>query len=268
MNKTLRSFTVSYLILILASSCNSNSPVKPVVTQKNPIVINNIVSKTTLKGIVEFPDKFQTKATLANIAANTTVSIIEPNANITIASGITNASAEFTINPSPSFNPSSGSTYILEATKRIGDIGNRVMSARTFIQWNNNSWKSVTTPLIKINSRTTALAIIRGLNLTTISIQDLIDKLDVSHIPSIFTPFGSINGQMLDFVSSLVDTILQKESDPISSIALENDSYIIVDPPNIAPTPVPTPTPGISVFAVDVSPVNGSSTSGPIGLEE
>jgi hypothetical protein len=258
MQKRKRIILPTLLIMAIITSCNQPAALKVSLPEKTSLK-NNIRVKTSLKGTVEFPPGFSTKASVNDIASNTTVSIINPSTFTTVASGTTNGSGSFTINPDENFNPPGDSFWILEASRRVGGVGSRLMSIRTYIQWVDDNWESITFPTIKINSQTTALSIIREIYTppeNPVSTEELIGKINVGQSPSVFSPFGNVDQEMLDNVTGLVNIVLEKESDPVSSIAYNNDNFEIVNPPDIIPTPTPEPTP-------DPTPTPGTPTPNP-----
>ncbi|MFN8578013.1 MAG: hypothetical protein U0354_14270 [Candidatus Sericytochromatia bacterium] len=153
-------------IIFISSSCTNNFNT---ITNKDTL-INNVInnsSNKTISGFVDWSDGFKIKATLADIAPYGTVSIIYPHnhstkPNRTVATGVTDATGNFTITPDGTFTPLDKEIFILEVTKRIGGVNNNLMSLRTFIRWNQstNNWSSITTNGVVINRKTTALTLI------------------------------------------------------------------------------------------------------------
>jgi hypothetical protein len=218
-------------ILSLLGACQpQNTVVLPPKTINSEKQINN----TQVKGTVEFPEKsngLSIKATTTDISTQSTVSIIYPPghptlANKTAASGLTDGSGTFIINPAGTFTPATNDTFVLEAAKRIGGVGQDDMTLRTYIKWNGTGWDSMTTPGIKINSKTTALAIIAGYNTGTITASDTINKI-VNGTPQ---SVGSVTAQTITDVAALVTTLLTNNFDPVQYIGLSNGSYVILTP--------------------------------------
>jgi hypothetical protein len=221
-----------FTVFALVSACE---PQNNLVPQPDIIGTNNRVTRTQLKGTVEFPDRLGIKASTADITTQSTVSIIylpthATLPNRTVATGLTDGSGNFTINPSVSFAPAVNDAFILEAEKRIGRGGQEKLAISTYIRWNGTGWDSMTTPGIKINSKTTALTIIAGLNTGTITVANTISKI-VNGVPQGIN--GTVTGQTILDVSALVTTVLSFNSDPVHYIGFQNSNYLIVNPQNV-----------------------------------
>jgi hypothetical protein len=244
--KKIKAIFASLVFLGLATSCNQPQ-VNSLSTGKVQGFQNSIKTKTTISGSVEFPvsiSKLKTKSNISDIRPGATVSIIEPNLNFTIASGITDADGDFTINPQAGFVPEDGQIFILEATKRLegGTVGKGLASIRTYIKWNDtgNIWTSITFPGIKITIQTTALAIIDGFN-NTVNPDDLIGKIDITNNQAIISPVNGITSENITEVSGLASEILNQNGDPVRYIGLNNTgtSFVIKNPPQITPPVIP-----------------------------
>lgn len=244
LSKTKTSFIlVSAVFAFLTASCNNlNLGLKATTLEKE-----NLNSKTKIVGVAQFPAsdvKFQTKATLAEIAPFATVSVIYPpdhptNANKTIATGLTDVNGNFTINPDINFNPPTDSIYILEALKRVGTGTRNITPIRTYIKWTGTAWQSMTFPGLFINSKTTALAIIASYNTGTMTSNDTINKIDFSGAnPVPLNINAQITAQTVNDVSVLVNTVLTNNSDPMQYINFQTGSYSISNPSPLA-TPAP-----------------------------
>ncbi len=186
---------------------------------------------------------YRTKATLGQVGANATISLIYPpdyinNPNETIATGLTDTSGNFTVNPTVSFNPTDNQVYVLEAQKRIGAAGTYVITIRTYIRWDatNSIWKSMTYSttsgqenFIYINSKTTALAIIDSYDSNLASSQT-IHSIDVT--TGVGIPDNTIGGSIItrknvNDVTALIDNLLIQEIDPVKNISFANNKYFI-----------------------------------------
>jgi hypothetical protein len=240
LKKRIKLSSISLLtIFALIASCEHQNNITP---PPNILNTSSQVTKTQLKGKTEFPDSndFKTKAILGDISNQATVSIIYlPNhptlANQTAVTGLTDTSGNFSINPSASFTPAVNDAFILEAEKRIGRGGQEKLAISTYIRWNGTGWDSMTSPGIIINSKTTALTIIAGLNTGTITVANTLSKI-VNGVPQNIN--GTVTAQTVTDVAALVTTILTANHDPVHYIGLQNGSYITVNP-----QPVPTPVP-------------------------
>jgi len=206
---------------------------------KNPLGQISLNSNKTIKGKVEFPEsKFEVKAILGDISTNATVSVIYPpdhptTPNKTIATGLTNATGNFTINTDPSFTPATGDVFILEAVKRIGRTNRDVLTISSYLQWNGTTYVGMTTPSIYINSKTTALSIIASHNTDILNAKETIGKIDVSSGSGI--PLNIPNNKM--YFTSDGDTdndIYSIDTDGQNPLNItnnsDNDSYVSLSP--------------------------------------
>ena len=185
-------------------------------------------------------DGYTTKATLGQVGNKATVSLIFPpddvtSPNVTIGTGLTDASGVFTVNPTVAFTPVTNKIYILEALKRIGAAGNDVITIRTYLKWNGSSWESMTTPGIYINSKTTALSIIDSYD-TGMSASDTIGTIiiDTPNPGSNPTAIGSVSSATILGVSDFVDNLLTQDVDPVRNISYSNNKYFVNTEPNHA----------------------------------
>lgn len=180
--------------------------------------------------------EFGTKATLSEVGSDATVSLIfspdeGASSNKTIATGLTDASGVFTINPG--FSPVDNKVYVLEAIKRIGAAGNAVMTVRTYIKWNATpgNWTSITTPTLAINTKTTAITIIDSYD-NTITSSDTIGKVDITGGSSVVSPIGSVTTQTITDVANMVTVNLGQNVDPTRFIKYQSGKYFLSKEPN------------------------------------
>lgn len=244
MKRSIKSTLLSMLASFsLITGCQPVS-VNTSTNQINNIHYSNIESKTIVKGKVEFPNSFPSaftvKATLNEIAPKATVSLLYPadqptNPNVTVATGLTDTNGNFIINPSISFYPAVNDIYVLEAAKRIGGNGNDNIAIRTFIKWNGSGWDSITTPGIYINTKTTALTVISGLNPSLITSTQTIGKMPiVNDVTTVQDISGTtVTATIINNVRSLVSTVLEKNLDPVQYIKLLNGEFTVLDPPSV-----------------------------------
>ncbi|MFN8577223.1 MAG: pentapeptide repeat-containing protein [Candidatus Sericytochromatia bacterium] len=219
------------LILSLSMfSCNTLTN-----TINDNININQSNNLNTIKGKVEFPrlnpkqvdkNSLSIKATLSEVGTNATVSLVYPpddisNPNLTIATGLTDNSGNFTINTG--FSPELNKIYLLEATKRIGASGNDLISVNTYIRHNGSVWESITSPSININKETTAIVVIDK-NDNSISSSDTIGKI----VSGVINPIGSVTVQTINNVSAMVNSLLIDNSDPLRFISYINNEYFVI----------------------------------------
>ncbi|MNX29529.1 hypothetical protein D3C86_596680 [compost metagenome] len=121
---------------------------------------------TMLSGLVEsFGSPRQIAATLEEVGAGSTVSLIEPASGHTLATTVTTDQGRFILTFEKTFKPSVG-PYFLEAVKglSVGGKQNRPGSpsarVRTLISFQKGRWLSLTGGSINITRGTTALAVL------------------------------------------------------------------------------------------------------------
>lgn len=226
----------SLLVLNFSTGGCEHLPKEPVSTEQNAQQTSPVkLTKTSITGKVEFPNGYKTKASIADIATSATVSLINPNTNTSIATGLTDINGGFSINPSNSFNPNTGDTFILEVTKRLGGAGNTGISLRTILKKTDMSWDSITSPSIYINTKTTAIAIMSSLNPTDLPVDKTIGALQVVNGTS---TVGSIAGTTvtatnINQVKSMIEQIMSYNQDSVARIGYTNNKYGII-PDNLA----------------------------------
>lgn len=209
------------LSLISIFSCNTTNISKFDIPQKN----------IKIQGIVSFPEKFRIKAEFSDIIESTTVSIIYPknhpeNPYKTLSTGLTDSSGNFLIELPEDFVPESGDLFLLQATKRLGGEGHRMLSLQTYIQFTKGYFESITSPVIRINNKTTALTIIDERN-DELNPENTISTMTVSG--SVTTPnsIGNITAQNILDVADLVDDSLEENFDPFFFIRYEDGNYFL-----------------------------------------
>lgn len=221
----LKSIILSTLLLVNVA-CSQNFQLTENNLQSYSKSINTIVGKA------DFPSpKFKTKADIEDIAPNATISLIyTPDysnselRNVTVATGLTDNEGSFRVTPSSSFIPSVGDIFILEASKRIGGVGNNIITIRTYIKRTNTGWDSITQGNIYINSKTTSYSIIADNNTSTISANDTISKVSSEGTVS---SIGSISVNTVNDLVNKVNTVLSENRDPFLNIRLSGVDYII-----------------------------------------
>lgn len=215
----------SLISLMLTTSCGIT--VTPQ-NQTNGSYNNFDKSIHTIKGNVDWGKSFTTKATINDISPYGTVSLIYPHnhgtmANRTIASGLTDNSGAFSI--TTGFSPANNEIFVLEVFKRLGGIGNHLMSLRTYIKADTSTnpvtWNSMTTPGITINNKTTALAIISNTEPFDPALTiGTINNGTPGDIPS-----TSITASQINDVSTLVNNVLGSNYDPLKYIIKSSGTY-------------------------------------------
>lgn len=224
--------SISIVLLFTLTSCSVNNLNS---INNNNKINSNINLNMTLSGQVIFPKgKFNTKATQDNILSSTTISILYPSntsslINSTVATGLTDSLGKFKINPVSTFKPTTDQIYILEARKRLGGEGNKIICLKTLIKWNGASWTSITGTNIFINTKTTAMAIMSGYNQNALSFNDTINKISVSSSSGVLNSTLSdissvINQTKISEITSLVEQVITDNKDPIAEIKYDYQS--------------------------------------------
>lgn len=284
-NKKLNILSLLLTLTIVIPSCSTkvnDLTNKSLLNEK----VSNLRVKTSVTGIVKFPDlltsdkegagNYKAKAVLSDITSQAIVALEYPPdyidttlRGITVATGLTDSTGVFSINPSATFNPAVNQVFVLEAIKRIGSVGNYSITMRTIVRWNGSTFDSITTPGIYIDSNTTALAILASMGL--IASNDTIGQIIVSNgteqISNITVGTTTVTAAQINSLRALIDQSLANNQDPFASIIYNNGSFALkqsgrnslgtgcigepINCPNFVPsstptpsvTPVPTPTP-------------------------
>lgn len=258
-----KSLWVSLTLLALTFSCTNTS----IINNTNPVLKNQSIVTQPITGTATFPIKnnFNIKATVADIGTNATVSLIDTSNNTTLATGLTNASGVFTINSG--FTATTGTVYVLEATRRIAGSSNSSMSVRTFIKWNGSSWNSITSPGVSINSRTTALTSMVGLMGTTLVTPDeTIGTMpnntpsDISHNSTVAITSASI----LE-VADLIIYNLANNFDPVFYLKYSSatNKFYLKDPQSLPATIHTLAGNGTATYTGDGNKATGASLYSP-----
>jgi hypothetical protein len=227
--KYLNLTTSSFCVFAIITSCSL--PVQNI-NDKNNINYSEKIDKYKINGFADFGESFNTKATIGQVGDRATVSLIYThddltNPNVSIATGLTNTSGNFTINVG--FIPVTNKIYLLQASKRIGSSGNRLMSINTYIRWNGSIWESITNGAIGINSKTTAITIIDSYD-SSINSNDTINTIN----SGIVSQIGSVTINKINDVVSKVTSLLEMNTDPIKFIGYQNNNYVFLKESNFA----------------------------------
>ncbi len=172
------------------------------------------------------------QATLAEVAARATVSLIDTSVGSTVASTVTNEQGGFSLSFGRTFVPGSG-VYILEAVKGLqqNQAGKDAARVRTFIQWGAGGYRTLSSSLpnaaITISRTTTALAIIQSLR--QLAPAPLIGSLDMGlpdnsvspPTPDTFRPGTSgVTQQQFHDVTAFVGDALTSDADPLQAVSV------------------------------------------------
>jgi hypothetical protein len=185
-----------------------------------------------IRGIVEFPAVYRTRAGIDQVAKNATVSFIDPDRNQTLGTALTDTVGAFTLNFLP--KPTLGQMYYVEAVKGLNSnaVGSDAARVRTLIRWSGTKWEPLNTgPTLFLSKSTTALCAIASLRHLSVSDQDkLVGKLDLGTpsgaSPDTFREAGTVV-TVAEFlaVRDLVDTALASDADPLDAVTYTGITY-------------------------------------------
>jgi uncharacterized protein YjbI with pentapeptide repeats len=220
-----KKLSIALLLFVLTTNTSYANDIN----QQKDISISKEKS-LTIKGKVVFHNSFKTKA--ESVSTLSTVSIIYPandhkNPNKTIATGITNDSGYFSINPSPTFIPQNNQIFVVEAIKRVQQNysndtkDTNLQSLRSFIRWNGSNWDSITSNDLVIDKMTTGVSILSSY--TNTNPNDTIGKISNGTASVI----GNISLESINRLSDMVRVCLNEKRDPYASIKLIDNNYYI-----------------------------------------
>jgi len=166
---------------------------------------------------------YRVQAVESDLKPYGTVSLLDTSNNV-VATGTTDGSGNFNLNPFVSWTPTSGAVYALELTKRFeSNNEGSLLRMRTLVSWSGTQWASISGTTasasggsgVLINSGTTAIAAIQSLRALTAS--NMLGSLDPNS--GTFTP-GSTGIAATDFttVKGMVGSDLAADLDPVRAI--------------------------------------------------
>ncbi len=229
-----------YMALAVVTACTHDIPNNPG-NVSYPVKSNQFTSKYNVSGIADFSSSvtkgMSIKATLTDVGTAAVVSILYPpddatNPNVTVATGLTDTSGVFSINPDVGFTPTNGDIFVLEASKRIGTAKDAVMTIRTYIKRKTGGWDSITYPGLYINKKTTALTIIDKYD-SGITPADTISTINVTSSGSTPSQVGSVTVSTINEVADYVTSLLGQNEDPTRHINYQNSKYYVIRPENL-----------------------------------
>ncbi len=188
-----------------------------------------------LTGRLHWDNNFSTQATPAQVRSQATISLLYPDnhptkANQTIATGLTDAQGNFTINTDADFEAVNNEVYVLEASKRVGGPGAAILSLRTYVRWTGSEWQSISQPDVEISSLTSTLVLIdssdNGLSPNTLFGKINSNTGDVSDV-------GGLTPTEIKDIQKLVDVSLEKDQDPLQHISKINGTFTFKAFPNL-----------------------------------
>lgn len=242
---------------------------------KQIVVVQESIHKSNIKGKVNLNDfyssKFKVKALEQEISSKATVSLLYPSdysdsslRNTAIVAGVTDLQGNFNIS-SGSFTPVLNQVLVLEASKRIGGVGNPSISLRTLLKWNGSGWDSITKPDIYINKKTTAVAIYSHYKPETLSSLDTIGRITVVNNNSSIFYDSKLTSDGLNRILSAIDIILYENRDPLENIYSSTEFYFEGDMRSMLSSikaNAHTVQTAMETYAVDWEGIYPSNTSG------
>lgn len=213
------------LSLTLALAAGGCSPLSPAHLSPRSAAAPAASIVTRLSGIVDWGESRRSvQADQNEIASGATVSLIDLETGITVATTVTAPSGSFEL-AIPSWTPTTGQPYALEAVKglKAGGTANRVGASaarlRTVISLIGGSWTSLTGPSITIGQGSTAVLVAAGLrNLSVDNLKLLIGKLEGGN----FTAAGGVSEADFTSIRTLVGDCLALNQDPVRAISLDS----------------------------------------------
>ena len=203
----------------------------------------------SVRGLVDWPRSPDAPYQLAAINANAqtqnaTVAMMELGSGITVGTGWTDNSGDFTISTG-GYVPQVGGYYVIEGIKGLGAQlpGNQATRLRTISQWTGTYWKSITNAAsggqISLDQLTTALALEVGLG--NIPASDVISTVDPAISPPQLTSTAQTNG------------VGGHSAAEINQLATDVKNYILASLDPVEQVDAVTPT----LFTI--SPVEGAA---------
>ncbi|HEY9897730.1 MAG TPA: LamG-like jellyroll fold domain-containing protein [Pantanalinema sp.] len=172
---------------------------------------------------------YSAQATAAELTAYATVTLLDAS-NTVVATGLTDASGAFGLNPFVSWTPTTNAVYALDALKSFDKTNDRAaLRFRTLVSWDGSKWRSLSGSTIAqgggsgvlLNAQTTALAAIKDLR--AVAGTTLLDALNPS--TGVFTPAGGVTDAELVTVTGLVNQAIASNLDPVKWLTYTGGTY-------------------------------------------
>jgi len=248
----MRALRLAAIALILAA-CQPAAPLT-----QSPVSAVRLQDARALWG--HAAPAYRVQAVESDLKPYGTVSLLDTGNNV-VATGTTDGSGNFSLNPFVSWTPTTSAVYVLELSKRFeGMDEGSLLRMRTLVSWTGTQWTSIsgTTASVSggsgvlINSGTTAIAAIQSLR--GLALGNMLSSLDPNS--GTFTP-GSTGISATDFttVKGMVGSDLAADLDPVRAITwsvpdgtylnrLENkNGNLLFDLKDVPPLPGTNPTP-------------------------
>ncbi|MBO9540128.1 hypothetical protein J7643_05995 [bacterium] len=214
-------------LLLVACLCACQPSVRPIV--EPPQIGAASQEPASLWGRVS--SGYAAQATAGELVAFATVTLLD-GSNTVVATGLTDGTGTFSLNPFVSWAPVTNTVYVLEALKSFDKTNDRAqLRFRTLVAWDGAKWRSLsgTTTAqsggagVLLNGRTTALAAIKDLR--ALSGTSLLDALDPT--TGVFTPAAGVTTSEVDTVAGLVSQALASNLDPVKWLTYANGAYAL-----------------------------------------
>lgn len=267
----------SLSLLALLTACQALPAPAPVALPAAAPQAPRTFALPPLTGRVDWPEAqrklMATSATIQNLA---TVSLIDVTTGATVSTGKTDASGNFTIlddNVNPTFNPASGSLYVLEAMKGLARgtasppnaAGAVAARMRTVVRYDGAAaWSSIcqSGTISYINVDTTAVAISLGVRYRTNTAY--VNALGKVTTAGDFTAFTELDTLEQSHLEALVNKALTADEDPVAAVRFCHGMFMYTASqqpiPNltnvIAESGAQLSAPGDITFSIDATASN------------
>jgi hypothetical protein len=185
-------------------------------------------------GRVVFPEPRQIQATMADVAALATVTLVDTKTNTSLASSLSNSAGQFNLNFSGSFIPKPD-YYYLEASKGYGGpsafrvqnkSGLDAIRVRTILKFAGGAWQALTAGELVISRATTAASVgIDYLKFTPAEIDVVFGKLAAAAVQGQMNAFDTSGTRFTQAfytqLFNLTSTALAASRDPVHSIQFD-----------------------------------------------
>lgn len=176
---------------------------------------------------------YATQATAAQLVSYATVTLLD-GSNQVVATGLTDASGAFSLNPFVTWTPTTNAVYVLDALKSFDRTNDRAgLRFRTLVSWDGSQWRSLSGTTaspsggagVLLSASTTALAAIQSLRARSGSA--LLATLDPA--TAAFTETDGVTASEVTTVTALVNQALLANLDPIAYLkyASSDGSYAL-----------------------------------------
>ncbi|MBU6429019.1 MAG: IPT/TIG domain-containing protein, partial [Cyanobacteria bacterium REEB65] len=194
-----------------------------------------------ITGQVKWPAGFGVQTTTPSnyASAGATLALIDQSDNVTVATGLTDASGNFSLSLG-SFTPPTGNFYVLEAMHGLDNntAGNQVARFRTLMKWTGSAWTSISGPLpLYLTSQTTAIALLNSLDSTNVPFASTLNTVSSSGTTVALSPDPAVYPiSQIDSMAAAILYYLTNTTDPVQDITRLS--------PTIHPMQPTSPEPG------------------------